>query len=66
MDVNGSQKDNSALETEQVVEIPLTQLHPFDGHPFKVQDDDAMLEMAENIRQYGVLVPGIVRPDPEK
>lgn len=65
MDVNGSQKDNSALATEQVMEIPLAQLHPFEGHPFKVQDDDALLEMAESIRQYGVLVPGIVRPDPD-
>ena len=52
-------------QVEQIVEIPLAQLHPFEGHPFKVQDDDAMLEMADSIRQYGVLVPGIVRPDPE-
>lgn len=52
-------------QVEQIVEIPLAQLHPFEGHPFKVQDDDAMLEMADSIRQYGVLVPGIVRPDPD-
>ncbi len=44
---------------------PLTHLHPFEGHPFKVQDDEVMPEMAESIRQYGVLVPGIVRPDPD-
>jgi len=63
--VKGSQIDTPTPVTEQVVEIPLAQLHPFEGHPFKVQDDDAMLEMAESIRQYGVLVPGIVRPDPD-
>ena len=63
--MKGSQIDTPTPVTEQVVEIPLAQLHPFEGHPFKVQDDDAMLEMAESIRQYGVLVPGIVRPDPD-
>lgn len=63
--MKGSQIDAPIPVTEQVVEIPLAQLHPFEGHPFKVQDDDAMLEMAESIRQYGVLVPGIVRPDPD-
>lgn len=63
--MNDSQTESSNSVMEQVVEIPLVQLHPFEGHPFKVQDDDAMLEMAESIRQYGVLVPGIVRPDPD-
>ena len=62
--MDSSQNNPLAAITEQIVEIPLTQLHPFEGHPFKVQDDDAMLEMADSIRQYGVLVPGIVRPDP--
>ena len=63
--MKGSQIDTPTPVTEQVVEIPLAQLHPFEGHPFKVQNDDSMLEMAESIRQYGVLVPGIVRPDPD-
>ena len=63
--MNSSQMYTSAPAMEQVIEIPLAQLHPFEGHPFNVQDDDAMLEMAESIRQYGVLVPGIVRPDPD-
>lgn len=56
-------KSNS--KTEQVVELPLTELHPFKNHPFKVKDDDAMLETADSIRQYGVLVPAIARPSPE-
>jgi len=50
---------------EQIVELPLTELHPFKNHPFKVKDDDAMMETADSIRQYGVLVPAIARPSPE-
>lgn len=37
---------------EKVVEVPLSELHPFKNHPFKVKDDDAMLETAESVRQY--------------
>ena len=48
--------------SEQVREIPLSELHPFKNHPFKVKDDDAMMETADSIRQYGVLVPAIARP----
>lgn len=50
---------------EKVIEIPLAELHPFKNHPFKVKDDDAMMETADSIRQYGVLVPAIARPSPE-
>ena len=50
---------------EQVVELPLTQMHTPKNHPFKVRDDDAMMEMVDSIQQFGVLVPGIVRPSPE-
>ena len=46
------------------MEIPLSELHPFKDHPFKVKDDEAMMETADSIRQYGVLVPAIARPDP--
>ena len=51
--------------TDQIQEITLTELHPFKDHPFHVVDDDKMQEMAESVAQYGVLVPGIVRPRPE-
>ena len=51
---------------DAVVEIPLSELHPFKGHPFKVKDDEAMMETADSIKQYGVLVPAIARPDPEE
>ena len=46
---------------EAIQSIPLEQLHPFPGHPFGVRDDEAMRETAESIKEYGVLVPAIVR-----
>ena len=46
---------------EKIIEIPLTELHPFKDHPFKVIDNEAMLETAESVKQYGVLVPAIAR-----
>ncbi len=50
---------------EKVIDIPLTQLHPFKNHPFKVTDDESMLETAESITNHGVLVPVIARPREE-
>ena len=50
---------------EKIVEIPLEQLHPFKNHPFRVVDDEHMQKTAERFRDYGVLVPGLVRPRPE-
>ena len=47
---------------EMVVSIPLTELHPFPNHPFKVRDDEAMKETTESVKEYGVLTPAIVRP----
>lgn len=47
---------------EKVMELSLTELFPFREHPFKVIDDEAMLDTAESVRQYGVLVPAIARP----
>lgn len=58
-------KSRAATGGEKVIEIPLAELHPFKNHPFKVKDDDSMLETADSIRQYGVLVPAIARPSPE-
>ena len=50
---------------EEIIYLPLNELHPFPHHPFKVQDDEQMEKTAESIRQQGVLVPGIVRPRAE-
>ena len=49
-------------DSEYVVQIPLSELYPFPDHPFKVRDDESMQETAESIKEYGVLVPAIVRP----
>ena len=40
---------------ERVQEIPLSELHPFEGHPFKVVDDEAMMKTAESVRDFGVM-----------
>ncbi len=45
-----------------ICEIPLTDLHPFKDHPFKVLDDEKMVETVKSVREHGVLMPGIVRP----
>ena len=60
-----TEESRADAQREKVVEIPLSELHPFKGHPFKVKDDEAMMETADSIKQYGVLVPAIARPDPE-
>ena len=52
----------TAQKNEVVVQLPLSELHDFPNHPFKVRDDEAMQETAKSIKQYGVLVPAIVRP----
>ncbi len=52
-------------QREKVQEIPLSELHPFKNHPFKVKDDDAMTDTVESVKQYGIIVPAIARPDPD-
>ena len=54
-----SESENAA---EHIIEAPLSDLHDFKNHPFRVMDDEKMEETVESIRQYGVLVPGIARP----
>ena len=49
-------------EREEIVEVALADLHEFEGHPFKVIDDEKMEETVESVKKYGVIVPGIVRP----
>ena len=60
---SGSAADAAAKE--QRTEMPLSDLHPFEGHPFKVLDDELMDQTVESIKQIGVVSPLIVRPDPE-
>lgn len=49
-------------QREKVIDIPLSEIYDFPNHPFKVKADEAMLEMADSVKQYGILVPGLVRP----
>ena len=63
-DLFSTEESRVDAQREKVMEISLSELHPFKGHPFKVKDDEAMLDTAESIREYGVLVPAIARPDP--
>ncbi len=64
-DLFSTEESRADAQREKVLEIPLSELHPFKDHPFKVKDDEAMMETADSVRQYGVLVPAIARPDPE-
>ena len=64
-DLFSTEESRADAQRERVLEIPLSELHPFKNHPFKVKDDESMMETADSIRQYGVLVPAIARPDPD-
>lgn len=63
-DIFQTEENRVDAQRERVQEIPLDQLKPFRNHPFKVRDDQRMLDTADSIREYGVLVPAIARPDP--
>lgn len=63
-DIFQTEENRADAQRERVQEIPLDQLKPFKNHPFKVCDDQRMLDTADSIREYGVLVPAIARPDP--
>lgn len=56
-----TQEQRDAAKRDVVLDLPLDQIGDFPNHPFKVRQDEAMMEMAESVRQYGVLVPGLVR-----
>ena len=60
-----TQAERDEAKRETVKGIPIAEISDFPNHPFKVRMDEAMLEMAESVKQYGVLVPAMVRPKPE-
>lgn len=64
-DIFSTEESRTESIQERVQEIPLSQLHPFEGHPFKVVDDEAMMKTAESIAQFGVMTPAIARPRAE-
>lgn len=60
-DLFSTEESRADEQREKVQEIPLSELHPFPNHPFKVVDDERMLDTADSIREHGVLVPAIAR-----
>ena len=64
-DLFGTDETRAEENHEKILQIPVSELHPFKDHPFKVRDDEEMEKMADSIREYGVLVPLLARPAPE-
>ena len=64
-DIFSTEETREDAKREKVTNMPLSELHPFPNHPFQVRDDDSMKETVESIKEYGVLVPAIVRPRAE-
>ncbi len=60
-----TQSEREDEQREKVMEIPLVQISDFAHHPFQVRVDESMNEMAESVRQFGILTPALVRPKPE-
>lgn len=57
-----SQEERDDAKLERVKDIPLTELHPFKDHPFKIQNDDEMKRLIESIKKFGTLTPALARP----
>lgn len=64
-DIFSTEQSRTESQQERVQEIPLSELHPFEGHPFRVVDDEDMLKTVESVKEFGVFTPAIVRPDPD-
>lgn len=64
-DIFSTEEVRTDVQREQIQQIPLSELLPFKDHPFKVLDDDRMMETTESIKEFGVLVPAIARPLPD-
>lgn len=64
-DLFSTQEERDNESRESVREIPLEEISDFPNHPFKVKMDESMVDMAESVKQYGVLVPALVREKPE-
>ena len=64
-DLFATEESRADAQREKVQNIPLRALHPFKNHPFKVKDDAAMQDTVDSVREHGVLVPAIARPEPD-
>ena len=63
-DIFSTEESRQTGQQEHVQQIPLSELHEFEGHPFRVVDDGEMQKVVESVKKYGVLTPAIARPDP--
>ena len=64
-EIFSTEETRSQDNLEKIQNLPLAELHPFQNHPFKVVDDEAMQRTVESVARYGVLAPAIARPRPE-
>ena len=64
-DLFSTEEERAEARLEKVVNLSPAEISDFPNHPFKVRMDEAMQEMTESVKQYGVLVPALVRPRPE-
>ena len=64
-EIFSTEETRSQENLEKIQNLPLAELHPFQNHPFKVVDDEAMQRTVESVARYGVLAPAIARPRPE-
>lgn len=64
-DIFSTEQSRAEEQQERVQEMALSELHPFEGHPFQVRDDEEMMKTVESVRDFGILTPAIVRPDPD-
>ena len=64
-DLFSTEESRADTHREKIVEVPLSELHAFKDHPFKVIDNEAMFDTTESVKQHGILVPGIARPREE-
>lgn len=64
-DIFSTEETRADEAREKVQMIPLSEIHPFEGHPFRVVDDEEMQKTVDSVKEYGVLTPAIVRPDPD-
>ena len=64
-DLFSTQEDRDNAQRSYVTDLPTAEISDFPNHPFKVRMDQSMVELADSVKQYGVLVPSLVRPMPD-
>ena len=60
-----TQEERDNAQRSYVIDLPATQISDFPDHPFKVRMDESMMELADSVKQHGILVPSLVRPMPD-